>query len=286
MVQEYGRYFNMPDLLPARRLPHRPEPLRRRTAWLSELSDQCNVEGREYKVFGYKGKQVRDNIHSEDVARFMFEFWQGAARGGSLQPRRRQGELLLHSRSLPDGGRRHRQADEVALRGREPHRRPHLLLQRPAQDEGALSRWNITKPLERSFDEIAGSWTQRLAPGNLMKILITGICGFVGSALAEALLERAKASRICGIDNLHRAGIGNQSRALRKLGVHFIHGDIRMRQRFRNPAGCRLGDRRRRESQRAGRRDGQRAAAANCSNTIWASMVNMLEYCKAHQARV
>jgi CDP-paratose 2-epimerase len=35
---------------------------------------KCNLEGREYKVFGYKGKQVRDNIHSEDVARFMFEF--------------------------------------------------------------------------------------------------------------------------------------------------------------------------------------------------------------------
>ena len=30
---------------------------------------KCNLEGREYKVFGYKGKQVRDNIHSQDVAR-------------------------------------------------------------------------------------------------------------------------------------------------------------------------------------------------------------------------
>ena len=37
---------------------------------------KCNLEGREYKVYGYKGKQVRDNIHSEDVARFMFAFAQ------------------------------------------------------------------------------------------------------------------------------------------------------------------------------------------------------------------
>src|ERR1035441_2524565 len=37
---------------------------------------QCNVEGRTYKVFGYKGKQVRDNIHSFDVARFIHEFWE------------------------------------------------------------------------------------------------------------------------------------------------------------------------------------------------------------------
>jgi CDP-paratose 2-epimerase len=38
---------------------------------------KCNVEGRLYKVFGYKGKQVRDNIHSLDVARF-----RGAGRCG------------------------------------------------------------------------------------------------------------------------------------------------------------------------------------------------------------
>jgi CDP-paratose 2-epimerase len=35
---------------------------------------KCNVEEREYRVFGYKGKQVRDNIHSLDVARFIHEF--------------------------------------------------------------------------------------------------------------------------------------------------------------------------------------------------------------------
>jgi CDP-paratose 2-epimerase len=35
---------------------------------------KCNLEGREYKVFGYKGKQVRDNIHSLDVSRFIEQF--------------------------------------------------------------------------------------------------------------------------------------------------------------------------------------------------------------------
>ena len=42
---------------------------------------KCNLEGREYKIFGYKGKQVRDNIHSTDVASFMFEFYQAPRRG-------------------------------------------------------------------------------------------------------------------------------------------------------------------------------------------------------------
>jgi len=35
---------------------------------------KCNIEEKEYTVFGYKGKQVRDNIHSYDVARFIEEF--------------------------------------------------------------------------------------------------------------------------------------------------------------------------------------------------------------------
>ena len=44
---------------------------------------RCNLEGKEYSVFGYKGKQVRDNIHSEDVASFMFAF-VGAPRRGEV----------------------------------------------------------------------------------------------------------------------------------------------------------------------------------------------------------
>jgi CDP-paratose 2-epimerase len=42
---------------------------------------QCNVEGRPYKVFGYKGKQVRDNIHSLDVARFIHAFCEKPRHG-------------------------------------------------------------------------------------------------------------------------------------------------------------------------------------------------------------
>ena len=32
---------------------------------------KCNLEGRTYRVLGYKGKQVRDNIHIYDVVQFM-----------------------------------------------------------------------------------------------------------------------------------------------------------------------------------------------------------------------
>lgn len=35
---------------------------------------KCNLEGKKYFVYGYKGKQVRDNIHSYDIAKFMEAF--------------------------------------------------------------------------------------------------------------------------------------------------------------------------------------------------------------------
>jgi CDP-paratose 2-epimerase len=60
-----------------------------------------------------------------------------------------------------------------------------------------------------------------------MKILITGICGFAGSAIAESLLERRAGLSITGIDNLMRPGSEGNRLRLRKLGIAVIHGDIR-----------------------------------------------------------
>jgi CDP-paratose 2-epimerase len=67
LVQEYGRYFGMPTACfrggcltgPA----HAGTELH---GFLSYLM-KCTVSGRPYRVFGYKGKQVRDNIHSFDL---------------------------------------------------------------------------------------------------------------------------------------------------------------------------------------------------------------------------
>jgi CDP-paratose 2-epimerase len=60
-----------------------------------------------------------------------------------------------------------------------------------------------------------------------MKILITGICGFVGSAIAEWALRRRAGLSITGIDNLMRPGSEGNRLRLRELGVTVIHGDIR-----------------------------------------------------------
>ncbi len=60
-----------------------------------------------------------------------------------------------------------------------------------------------------------------------MRLLITGVCGFAGSSLAEALLENIEGLSICGIDNLMRPGSETNRARLRKIGIEFVHGDIR-----------------------------------------------------------
>lgn len=74
MVQEYGRYFDMPTCcLRGGCLTGPNQSGVELHGFLSYLV-KCNLEGREYRVLGYGGKQVRDNIHSLDVARFMHAF--------------------------------------------------------------------------------------------------------------------------------------------------------------------------------------------------------------------
>jgi len=74
MVQEYGRYFGIPTCCLRGGCLTGPNHSGVELHGFLSYLIKCNLEGREYKVFGYKGKQVRDNIHSHDVARFIEEF--------------------------------------------------------------------------------------------------------------------------------------------------------------------------------------------------------------------
>jgi CDP-paratose 2-epimerase len=74
MVQEYGRYFGMPTCCLRGGCLTGPNHTGVELHGFLSFLVKCNLEGREYRVFGYKGKQVRDNIHSEDVARFIHAF--------------------------------------------------------------------------------------------------------------------------------------------------------------------------------------------------------------------
>jgi CDP-paratose 2-epimerase len=74
MVQEYGRYFGMPTCCLRGGCLTGPNHSGVELHGFLSYLVKCNLEGREYKVFGYKGKQVRDNIHSHDVAQFIAAF--------------------------------------------------------------------------------------------------------------------------------------------------------------------------------------------------------------------
>jgi CDP-paratose 2-epimerase len=74
MVQEYGRYFGMPTCCLRGGCLTGPNHSGVELHGFLSYLVRCNLDDREYRIFGYKGKQVRDNIHSLDVARFVHEF--------------------------------------------------------------------------------------------------------------------------------------------------------------------------------------------------------------------
>jgi len=73
-VQEYGRYFNMPTCVLRGGCLTGPNHSGVELHGFLSYLIKCNLEEKPYTIFGYKGKQVRDNIHSFDVARFIEEF--------------------------------------------------------------------------------------------------------------------------------------------------------------------------------------------------------------------
>jgi CDP-paratose 2-epimerase len=74
MVQEYGRYFNMLTCcLRGGCLTGPGHSGVELHGFLSYLI-KCNIQSNRYTVYGYKAKQVRDNIHSWDVANFIWHF--------------------------------------------------------------------------------------------------------------------------------------------------------------------------------------------------------------------
>jgi CDP-paratose 2-epimerase len=74
MVQEYGRYFGLPTCCLRGGCLTGPNHSGVELHGFLSYLVKCNLEGREYKIFGYRGKQVRDNIHSHDVAAFIGAF--------------------------------------------------------------------------------------------------------------------------------------------------------------------------------------------------------------------
>ncbi|HXA86396.1 MAG TPA: NAD-dependent epimerase/dehydratase family protein [Candidatus Dormibacteraeota bacterium] len=81
MVQEYGRYFGLKTACFRAGCLTGPNHSGAQLHGFLAYLMKCNVTGTRYTVFGYKGKQVRDNMHSTDLVRAFDRFFQAPRSG-------------------------------------------------------------------------------------------------------------------------------------------------------------------------------------------------------------
>jgi CDP-paratose 2-epimerase len=116
-----------------------------------------------------------------------------------------------------------------------------------------------------------------------MRILITGVCGFLGSTLARGWVEAGAGHELHGLDNLVRSGSETNRRELRRLGVEVRHGDLRLASDFESLRAVDwVIDAAANPSVLAGL-DG-RASPRQLVEHNLVGTTNMLEYCRAHGA--
>jgi CDP-paratose 2-epimerase len=163
MVQEYGRYFGMPTCaLRGGCLTGPSHSGIELHGFLSYLI-QCNLTGTKYNVYGYKGKQVRDNIHSYDVARFIAAFID-RPRAGEVYNigggRENSCSILEAFTAISEiSGKKmiyeyidkNRSGDHICCISDLSKMKTHY------------PGWAITKSLRNIFEEIHSSWTNRAA---------------------------------------------------------------------------------------------------------------------------
>jgi CDP-paratose 2-epimerase len=166
VVQEYGRYFGMPTVCLRGGCLTGPNHSGVQLHGFLSYLVRCNVEGREYTIFGYKGKQVRDNIHAFDVARFIEEFIKaprvaevynlGGGKGNScsILEAFRITESLTSSPMKFRYVEQSREGDHICYYSDLRKARSHY----PA--------WDVTKSLDETIGEIAKRWmkSHRAAP--------------------------------------------------------------------------------------------------------------------------
>jgi CDP-paratose 2-epimerase len=162
MVQEYGRYFGIPTCCLRGGCLTGPNHSGVELHGFLSYLVKCNLEGREYKVFGYKGKQVRDNIHSEDVARFMWEFLKaprvaevynlggGKANSCSILEAFQIAERFSGKQQVYSYVEENRIGDHICYYSDLTKMREHY------------PNWDITISLEDTIQQIVESWSTRL----------------------------------------------------------------------------------------------------------------------------
>jgi CDP-paratose 2-epimerase len=168
MVQEYGRYFGMPTCCLRGGCLTGPNHSGVELHGFLSYLIRCNLEGKLYRIFGYKGKQVRDNIHSLDVARFIEAFIENPRRGEvyNLGGGRDNSTSILEAFALIESISGKSMKYEYVDKNREGD---HICyISDLAKIRAHFPRWNITRNLRQTFGEIHESWVRRTrseAPG-------------------------------------------------------------------------------------------------------------------------
>ena len=161
MVQEYGRYFGMPTCCLRGGCLTGPNHAGVELHGFLSYLVKCNLEGREYKVYGYKGKQVRDNIHSLDVARFMAAF-VAAPRAGEVY---NLGGGKTNSCSILEAfkiAERFTGKAQVYTYSDQNRIGDHICYYSDLRKMKAhYQSWDITKSLETTIQEIVEAWNRR-----------------------------------------------------------------------------------------------------------------------------
>ena len=161
MVQEYGRYFGMKTCCLRGGCLTGPNHSGVELHGFLSYLIKCNIEGKRYTVYGYKGKQVRDNIHSLDVARLIGSFIEaprcgevynlGGGRGNSCS--------ILEAFDMVAGISGKQMLYEYVDKNREGDHICYISDLRKIKAH--YPTWNISKDLGAIFQEIYLAWRQR-----------------------------------------------------------------------------------------------------------------------------
>jgi CDP-paratose 2-epimerase len=162
MVQEYGRYFGMPTCALRGGCLTGPNHAGVELHGFLSYLIKCNIEERVYRIYGYKGKQVRDNIHSFDVAQFIQQFITNPRCGEvyNLGGGRENSLSIVEAFDLVSSITGRRMKYEYLDM---PRRGDHICyISNLAKIKSHYPGWQITKDLTLIIREINEAWNSRL----------------------------------------------------------------------------------------------------------------------------
>jgi CDP-paratose 2-epimerase len=161
MVQEYGRYFGMKTCcLRGGCLTGPCHSGVELHGFLSYLV-KCNIQGTKYSVYGYGGKQVRDNIHSFDITTFIDQFIAAprSAEVYNLGGGRANSCSILEAFALTEATTGKRMVHEYVDKNREGD---HICyISDLTKMRTHYPMWEITRSLRAIIEEIARAWHDR-----------------------------------------------------------------------------------------------------------------------------